>query len=595
MGTRSIRGVSPVGSHAGLGVATLVGAITLAATTAMWFALALPEPRTRAEVTVNDIDVGGRTISEAAALFGARVDSYLSTPIDLRAGDRSIAVSPHTLGLTRDTALTLQEIERLAIPLRREVLLWPVTGRGAPVAIEPRLSVDSDRMRAAIQSLARELDAAALEPELRVMPDTTIVEKPGRAGRTLDQAETARRIEGVFGAFGTTLDLPFEPVPFRTQATDLTRARQAAEAFMGTGLTVRANGVTWSLTRGDLASWVEFRANPVVAFATHPTRPLAWLGDRARDVSGAPRDARFAFGARGEIEIVPAKVGRELIAEEALPVLLAGALSPSRVIDLPTREIAPRVTTEEARAMAFPDIVMEASTLYRPGIPERNHNVELAASRINGTLIRPGETLSFNRAIGPTRLRDGYQVAYGIVASGDGIQTVPSVAGGICQVATTLFHAVFHLGLPIVERTSHLYWIPRYGQPPRGLIGLDAAVDEETALDLRFTNTTGAPLLVQATTDGTTLRFRLHGTRPDWTVEVSAPRLSRSIPADGAIFRQEEPTLAAGRTIQVEEARAGFDAAIDRVVTRGGQVIDRYTASSRYAPSRNLILVGTRR
>jgi len=561
----------------------------------MWFALALPEPRTRAQVTINDVDLGGRTIPEAAALFGERVDRYLSTLIDLHAGDRSIAVSPTTLGLTRDTVPTLQEIERLAIPLRREVLLWPTTGRGAPVAIEPRLSVDAAPVRAAIQNLARELDFAALEPELRVMPDTSIVERAGRTGRALNQTETARRLERMFGDFGTALDLPFEPVPFQTQAADLTRARQAAEAFMGTGLTVKANGATWPLSRGDHASWNEFRASPVAGFATHPTRPLAWLGDRAREASGAWRNARFAFGARSEIEIVPARVGRELNADEALPMLLAGALSTSRVIDLPTREIAPRVTTEEARAMAFPDIVVEASTLYQPGIPERNHNVELAASRINGTLIRPGETLSFNRAIGPTRLRDGYQVAYGIIAIGDGIQTVPSVAGGICQVANTLFHAVFHLGLPIVERTSHLYWIPRYGQPPRGLTGLDAAVDEKIALDLRFTNTTGAPILVQATTDRTTLRFRLHGTRPDWTVAISAPRLSRSIPADSAIFRQEEPTLAAGRTIQVEEARAGFDAAIDRVVTRGGQVIDQYSASSRFAPSRNLILVGTRR
>src|SRR5947207_1158555 len=80
----------------------------------------------------------------------------------------------------------------------------------------------------------------------------------------------------------------------------------------------------------------------------------------------------------------------------------------------------------------------------------------------------PPEVFSFNEAVGPTTLATGFRVGYGITSNGDRPQTVPSVGGGICQVATTVFQAAFWAGLPFVERHYHLYWISRYGVAPSG-------------------------------------------------------------------------------------------------------------------------------
>ena len=127
------------------------------------------------------------------------------------------------------------------------------------------------------------------------------------------------------------------------------------------------------------------------------------------------------------------------------------------------------------------------------------------------------------------------------------------------------------------------------------MTGLDTTVDEDGGLDFRFKNTTGAPILVQAATDGAQVTFQLLGTKPGWEIQTSGPALSNFVKADPTFVRQDDATLAAGRALQVEEARDGFDAVVTRTVRRGGGVVDELRVASHYAPSRNVVLVGTRR
>ena len=159
-------------------------------------------------------------------------------------------------------------------------------------------------------------------------------------------------------------------------------------------------------------------------------------------------------------------------------------------------------------------------------MPQKQHNVRLAASRLNNTIVRPGELFSFNKALGPTTLDNGYQIAFGIMsAGGRDHKTVPSVAGGICQVATTLFQPVFWSGYQIEERHWHLYWIPNYSS--KGVVGLDATVDGEVGLDLQFVNNSNSYLLIQSRTDASSVTFELYGTKPQWQVKVDGPKCDR--------------------------------------------------------------------
>ena len=94
------------------------------------------------------------------------------------------------------------------------------------------------------------------------------------------------------------------------------------------------------------------------------------------------------------------------------------------------------------------------------------------------------------------------------------MHTVPSVAGGICQVATTLFQPVFWAGYQLEERYWHLYWIPSYTS--RGIVGLDATVDADAGLDFKWINPTEDFVLIQASTDAEHVTFRLYGQKPPW-------------------------------------------------------------------------------
>ncbi|MCA1646060.1 MAG: VanW family protein, partial [Chloroflexi bacterium] len=183
---------------------------------------------------------------------------------------------------------------------------------------------------------------------------------------------------------------------------------------------------------------------------------------------------------------------------------------------------------------------------------------------------------------------------FGLTTGGQagGVHTVPSVAGGICQVATTLFQPVFWAGYQLEERYWHLYWIPSYAS--HGLVGLDATVDSDANLDLKWINPTADYVLIQASTDADHVTFRLYGQKPPWTVHVDDPVISNRLTADPTPEVQTEPSLVWGRVLPVESARDGFNVVLDRhVVPTNGGPPRELILKSVYAPAHTVTLVGT--
>ncbi|HEV8638238.1 MAG TPA: VanW family protein [Chloroflexota bacterium] len=602
-------------------VAAGVAAAAVLAMTALWTTHPTPSDHAEPNTTVADIEIaavspeqigvsreesgvsrdesGGASRAQIRELVQARLERYADTPITLTTPDGELRFPARQLGYRPEVEATLAQIEALGAPLHRERLLAARSGADAPWEIRPSWSLDAATLNATVDGFAARFARPPVDAQLRVNPDVTVELIPSKAGQRVDRAELARRLQRAFAGLETATALPLEPTRPPLADADATEALKAAEQFVAAPLEVRAAGLSWTLTRGDLASWVVFERtggpDTGLKLGLHPERPRNWLVDRAREVGRPAKDARVRLRNGQATVFSPEEAGQELDQPGSLAVLLASGRAAERRVDLPVRTLPPRVTAAEAAKLRFPDLLAEASTVYGGSIPERNHNVELATSRLDGVVVPSGATFSFNRSVGRTRIKDGYRMAFGITSSGDGVQTVPSVAGGICQVATTLFQGVFWAGLPVVERNWHTYWIAKYGRPPKGLTGLDATVDEDAGLDLRFTNTTGAPLLIQSSADGTRVSFRLHGAKPGWEVTTSGPSLSNFTRHDPTSVRQEDATLAAGRAIWIEEARDGFDALIVRTVVKGGSLVDRLEVRSSYAPSRNVVLVGTRR
>ena len=220
----------------------------------------------------------------------------------------------------------------------------------------------------------------------------------------------------------------------------------------------------------------------------------------------------------------------------------------------------------------------------------------MASSYLSGWLVPPDGVFSYADTIGQITEDNGFVTGLGIVDDGNGgFTTAPVVGGGICQVSTTLFQAVFWAGLasagaPPASLLPSQLWRGRDRLP-----GLDAMVNIEPdwQVDLRFKNTTGYWMAVVLVPDGQTVYARIVGTDPGWDVVVPDPVISNEVHPDETMRYTDSPELPLGQEKIVESAQDGFDVRIDRTVKDGDKVILQDSFSSSFAPSHNTTMRGT--
>lgn len=257
------------------------------------------------------------------------------------------------------------------------------------------------------------------------------------------------------------------------------------------------------------------------------------------------------------------------------------------VINVPVYTVVPNATTEKVNSFGIKELIGRGYSEFQGSIPGRVHNVALAASRINGVLIPPGETFSFVDAIGDISAATGYQSAY-IIKEG---RTVLGDGGGVCQVSTTLFRSALAAGLPIVERHAHAYRV-HYYEEGGFKAGIDATVFSPT-VDLKIKNDTPAHILIQTKTDTTnlTLTFELYGTHDGRSSEITNHIVYGESPPPPPLY-QDDPTLKPGVVKQVDWAAWGAKASFDYKVTRGNETLQDEKFFSNYRPWQAVYLKG---
>ena len=200
---------------------------------------------------------------------------------------------------------------------------------------------------------------------------------------------------------------------------------------------------------------------------------------------------------------------------------------------------------------------------YSTNTAAGNHNMSLALSSINGSVVQPGETFSFNTATGDTTNGSlGYQQAGAIV----GGKSTQQYGGGICQASTTLYGAVARSGLEIVTRYNHT-WPSTYVD-----IGQDATVDYP-ALDFVFRNNTEYPIYISAGMSGTQLTVTLYGYKPDTWDKISVYSQQTGTIAQPSTEYVYDSSLKAGTFELYRQGNAGRTATASRVYYKNGQVV----------------------
>lgn len=236
--------------------------------------------------------------------------------------------------------------------------------------------------------------------------------------------------------------------------------------------------------------------------------------------------------------------------------------------EIPLKVLHPSVTTDDISKDAFPDLLAEYSTNYASSNYNRATNVELCAKFMNGKVVMPGETLSYNKTVGPRTPGRGFKSAP-IYNNGT---TEMGYGGGSCQVSTTLYNAVLLANLGIVERHNHMFVI---GYAP---IGRDATVSYG-GCDLVFKNTRNYPIKLEVTTYKRNCYVKVYGHKEEVEYDVKITSSKTGTIAPKTTY-QNDSSLEPGQTRVISGGSSGATAVAYRSLYLNGELIERQLLSS---------------
>ncbi|MBX7197543.1 MAG: VanW family protein [Sandaracinaceae bacterium] len=287
---------------------------------------------------------------------------------------------------------------------------------------------------------------------------------------------------------------------------------------------------------------------PIVS---EPAPLVALLSERKDHIDTRARDARIEARTG---RVLPETVGLHLDVLGSVEAVYEAATRGASVARALIVREEPRRTARDLADVRVEAVLGTYETRYSTleQARDRSFNLHVAASKVDGTVLMPGETFDFNAVVGERSEANGFRPAPEIA----GGELIDGVGGGTCQVAGTLHAAAFFAGLPIVERSPH--------SRPSGYIwmGLDAVV-VYPQLDLRFTNDFDFPIVIGMTVEAGTVRAELRGARSARMVTFTRrvdevhPFTERDVP---------DPSLPSGVRVLRQRGVPGFDITRFRIV-----------------------------
>ena len=230
------------------------------------------------------------------------------------------------------------------------------------------------------------------------------------------------------------------------------------------------------------------------------------------ELSAEPENARYSDD--GKFNVLPETDG--VWFDTAAAKAAWEAAEVGETVTVPVRVTYPEVTAEALQSRLFHDMLGAQTTKYTNSGENRCSNVRLATSKVNGLILYPGETFSYNETVGARTEAAGFLPAPAYAGVGeDGVKD--EIGGGACQVSSTLYAATVYAFLETVERTAHIYPV-NYIQ-----MGTDATVtipdDGGQVMDLKFMNSKNYPIKLVGYTEETeeekTVTFEIWGTLED--------------------------------------------------------------------------------
>lgn len=251
---------------------------------------------------------------------------------------------------------------------------------------------------------------------------------------------------------------------------------------------------------------------------------------------------------------------------------------------IPLKIIVPDKTLSDLGEEAFPDKLSEYSTIFDSSNRNRSNNLAISAEKIDGTIIMPGETFSYNQTVGERTIAAGYKEA-GAYAGG---KVVQDVGGGICQTSSTLYNAALLANLEIVDRSNHQF-LTSY---------VDASRDATVAwgsIDFQFKNTRTYPIKIEASAKNGVCEMAIYGIKEDKEYEVVIESEVLSYIPFTTKYENDD-SLEEGEEVVEQSGYTGCTSEAYKILKLNGKVVSKTLLSKdTYDPMTRIIRRGTKK
>lgn len=414
-------------------------------------------------VSIKGIDVSNMSKSDAKYQLDNYIAESLPEEIKLKHGDFETTMSLSQIGTSFDTKSATNSAYNIG---RQDNVfknnLYILSTMFGKVNIEPKLSFDKKQLTKNLDDISTQLPDTVIQSSYYI-EDSNLIITSGKEGNVVDVDTTIELIKNAVSDFSS-----------KDKTIEIAVKTQEPEPI-------------------DIEKiYNEIRKDPVDA--SYTTEPF----------TVHPSENGVDFN----ISIDEAK---NIISSEQ-----------KEEYTIPLKIITPNVTTNMIGTEAFPDLLSTFSTRYAASNRNRTTNLILASNKINGTVLMPGETFSYNKVVGARTIAAGYREAP-IYVKGE---VVDGVGGGICQITSTLYNAVVYANLEVTQRTNHQF-VPSYVTASR-----DATV-VYGSIDFQFKNNRNYPIKLVCSVANGIANFQIFGLKQedDCEVEISSYQTGKSATA----------------------------------------------------------------
>ena len=411
-------------------------------------------------VYIKDMDVSGMSKSDAKYQLENYLTNKLPTEIKVKHGDFETTISLSQIEASFDIKTATEDafkVGREGNPFQNN--FYVLSTMFGNVTIEPTLNINTEQLTKNLEEISTQLPDTVIQSSYYQEGNELIITS-GKEGYVVDIEPTIEAIKNSISSF-SCIENPIELVVKTEQPS------------------------------------------PIDIDKIH------------NEIYKEPVDAYYT---KEPFTVYPSENGLDfnISVDEAKAIISSEA---KEEYSIPLKIIYPNVTTNMIGTEAFPDQLSSFSTKYSTRDTNRTTNLRLAANKVNGTVLMPGETFSYNKVVGARTIAAGYREAP-IYVSGE---VVDGLGGGICQITSTIYNAVVYANLDIVQRSNHQF-VPSYVTASR-----DATV-VYGSIDFQFKNNRDYPIKIICSVSGGIASCQIFGLKQDndYQVEISSYETGRT-------------------------------------------------------------------